>query len=81
MSTQNTDDGAAQFAELIAKALDIGGVHDAIDNLEGALLDLRRTGADRICTQTVARVQRQIVDVAQLAETALAARKGGSNAE
>lgn len=33
---------------------------DAYYNLEGALYDLRKSGADRVCIHTVARVVRQL---------------------
>ena len=44
-------------------ALGYDGELDAADNLLGALIDLRRTGADSVCIQTVERVMNQIAEV------------------
>jgi predicted nucleic acid-binding Zn-ribbon protein len=43
-------------------ALDHDGEHDAIDNLEGALTNLKRMAADPICIQTIERVICQLAD-------------------
>lgn len=39
---------------------------NAYYNLEAALIDLRRSGADPVCIRTIERVQKQISDVMQL---------------
>lgn len=46
--------------------------NNAIDNLEGVIQDLRHAGLrDRVCIETVTRVQGQIVDVVDLCKRAL----------
>ena len=42
--------------------------HDAYYELEGALIDLDRTGADKICIDTIRRVQAQIAAVVRYAK-------------
>jgi hypothetical protein len=59
----------AEVGKRISDALDFGGERDAIDNLEGALIDLRRTGADPVCIRTVERVQQQIAAVLSIIST------------
>jgi hypothetical protein len=49
-------------AEKAQIALDFDGELDAADNLHGALIDLKRKGADPICIQTIERVMGQIAD-------------------
>ena len=39
---------------------------DAYYNLEGALIDLRRQGADKGCIRTIERVQQQLVAVSKV---------------
>lgn len=58
---------AVELAEAVAeerreilKLLDRGGAGDAFENLDGAIIDLKRLGADKICIQTIERVHRQI---------------------
>lgn len=47
---------------------------NAYYELEGALIDLERTGADRVCIETVRRVQKQINEVSNILR-AVGARK------
>lgn len=44
---------------------------EAYYNLEGAILDLQRKGADAVCIRTLKRVQKQISDVMKICETEL----------
>jgi hypothetical protein len=37
--------------------------HDSYYELEGALIDLRREGADKVCLKTIERVQKKLADV------------------
>ncbi len=39
---------------------------DAYYELEGALIDLKRTGADPVCIRTIERVQAAIAEVAKI---------------
>lgn len=41
--------------------------HDPYYNLEGALIDLRRQGADEVCIRTIERVQAQLAEVSKRA--------------
>ena len=42
---------------------------DAYYNLEGALYDLKRTGADKVCIHTIERVQEKIFQVHKIFQT------------
>jgi hypothetical protein len=39
---------------------------DALDNLEGARIDLERLGADPVCIRTIERVQQQLIEVSRI---------------
>jgi hypothetical protein len=43
---------------------------DAYYNLEGARIDLERTGADRVCLETIESVQQQIIAVSKVLQKA-----------
>jgi len=46
---------------------DISICHDPYYDLEGALIDLRRQGADEVCIRTIERVQEQLAAVSKRA--------------
>lgn len=46
---------------------DISICHDPYYDLEGALIDLRRQGADKVCIHTIERIQEKLANVAKRA--------------
>lgn len=60
------EQGKDMMRAAVAEVLGLDGEHDAIDNLEGALIDLRRTGANKICIDTVERVQAQLATIMKM---------------
>jgi hypothetical protein len=52
--------------DCVRRVFDFGGENDAFYNLEGALDDLKRQGADPICIRTIERVQEQIAALSHL---------------
>lgn len=60
-------DGLVTVKEWDGKPVNVG--HDPYYNLEGALIDLRRQGADKVCIRTIEHVQEKLANVSNRAES------------
>lgn len=60
-------DGLVTVKEWDGKPVNVG--HDLYYNLEGALIDLRRQGADKVCIRTIEHVQEKLANVSNRAES------------